>query len=349
MMTLHDKSSEVNGQRSARRRAFSLVEVLLAIFILGVGVISIAALFPAGIAQQRLSVDEIMGPTVANNAIALIRTKVRAIDFAWHFAPGHQSVQGDWPWARPAFYGIDTNVSPAESSINLFINADTDTELPYNTDIWTSGPPEVNFTLGERCYPMMPLENRDDPTQGFSAGVDGHSPQYIWTPMFRRFQGKMYVAIFVYRVSGTSSMMYKPTQALPYMKILQGDATHPGGPWAAGAGSSTNPINGSTGGGMAYNPDNPDQAWQEPRQWLLDQNLNVHRVAASYRENDSLSSPVRVELVRPVAPLTGAKAYYPSSANGAPVTTGVVQRLWFMPLRDGEFTLTPVYLTVKEL
>src|SRR4030095_6691224 len=57
-------------------RAFSLIEVLLAIFILGVGVISIAALFPAGIAQQRASVDDIIGPTVANNALSLLRTKL---------------------------------------------------------------------------------------------------------------------------------------------------------------------------------------------------------------------------------------------------------------------------------
>jgi prepilin-type N-terminal cleavage/methylation domain-containing protein len=31
------------------RRAFSLVELLLAVFILGIGIIGISALFPAGI------------------------------------------------------------------------------------------------------------------------------------------------------------------------------------------------------------------------------------------------------------------------------------------------------------
>ena len=60
---------------------FSLVEVLLAIFILGIGIISVVSLFPAGIAQQRQSVDDIIGPTVAQNAIATIRTRVRPEDF----------------------------------------------------------------------------------------------------------------------------------------------------------------------------------------------------------------------------------------------------------------------------
>src|SRR5688500_4855279 len=154
MTTLQEpKKSDVRGQRPVRRPGFSLVEVLLAIFILGVGVISIAALFPAGIAQQRLSVDDIMGPTVANNAISIIRAKVRPIDFAPVFGPGNIFVQGDTRWGRPAFYGLDDNVSPAESSINLFIAADTPTELPYNTDVWTSGPPDIQIPFGERCYP----------------------------------------------------------------------------------------------------------------------------------------------------------------------------------------------------
>ena len=43
---------KARGDAASRRRGFSLIEVLLAVFILGIGVISIAALFPAGIAQQ---------------------------------------------------------------------------------------------------------------------------------------------------------------------------------------------------------------------------------------------------------------------------------------------------------
>ena len=86
------------------KRAFSLIEVLLAIFILGVGVISIAALFPAGIAQQRASVDDIIAPTVANNAISLLRTKLRAEDFGtfeqFNEKAPRVTITGDFPWLR---------------------------------------------------------------------------------------------------------------------------------------------------------------------------------------------------------------------------------------------------------
>ena len=58
------------------RRGFSLIEVLLAIFILGIGIISIGAIFPAGIVQQRQSLDDALGPVVADNALASLRAKL---------------------------------------------------------------------------------------------------------------------------------------------------------------------------------------------------------------------------------------------------------------------------------
>ena len=92
-----------------RRHGFSLVEVLLAIFILGIGVIAVAALFPAGIAQQRRSVDDIMGPIVANNALAILRLKLQPEDFgtfeefavAGPISAPMPTIEGDWPWMRP--------------------------------------------------------------------------------------------------------------------------------------------------------------------------------------------------------------------------------------------------------
>ena len=53
------------------RRAFSLVELILAIFILGIGMISVAALFPAGIIQQQFAEDDVYGPIVANHALSV--------------------------------------------------------------------------------------------------------------------------------------------------------------------------------------------------------------------------------------------------------------------------------------
>ena len=44
-----------------QRRAFSLIEVLMSIFILGIGVIAIASLLPAGIKQQQNAKNDAYG------------------------------------------------------------------------------------------------------------------------------------------------------------------------------------------------------------------------------------------------------------------------------------------------
>ena len=103
-------------------RGFSLMEVMLAVFILGIGVISVAAIFPAGISQQRRSNDDIMGPIVAENAIATLRSKLDQEDFGYFemFVGSDQipfdtttgMIYGDWPWYRPGFvFSDDQNVS----------------------------------------------------------------------------------------------------------------------------------------------------------------------------------------------------------------------------------------------
>ena len=104
------------GGRRARagatpRSGFSLIEVLMSIFILGIGVISIAALFPAGIAQQQRSADDVMGPIAANNALAILRSRLAPADFGTFeqfgtIAP-RPTVPGDWTWLRPSLLFSD--------------------------------------------------------------------------------------------------------------------------------------------------------------------------------------------------------------------------------------------------
>jgi prepilin-type N-terminal cleavage/methylation domain-containing protein len=122
------------------RRGFSLIELLLAIFILGVGIISVAAVFPAGIIQQRRTQDDVLGPVIAEAAMATIRSKVSQSDFgtfeefgfigagaltngfnAWLDSPfpnswmdpaDSQTQTGDWPWLRPAMAAVPNGQSP---------------------------------------------------------------------------------------------------------------------------------------------------------------------------------------------------------------------------------------------
>ncbi|HIB50912.1 MAG TPA: prepilin-type N-terminal cleavage/methylation domain-containing protein, partial [Phycisphaerales bacterium] len=128
-----------------KQYGFSLIELLLAIFILGIGIISIATLFPAGIAQQQKTTDDVIGPIVARNAMTLLRSKLDQQDFAgaedfepdWspflcEFSLTQASINpwpticGDWMWRRPGIvdesYGEDQdiNAQTVRGAIDIF-------------------------------------------------------------------------------------------------------------------------------------------------------------------------------------------------------------------------------------
>ena len=65
-----------------QNRAFSLIEVLMSIFILGIGVIAIASLLPAGIKQQQNAKNDAYGPVVADSALATLRSRLSPLTLA---------------------------------------------------------------------------------------------------------------------------------------------------------------------------------------------------------------------------------------------------------------------------
>lgn len=61
-------------RRPCQSRAFSLVEVLIAMGIFAVGFVAVAAMFPAGAILQRETVSQIEAQMVARNAAAFVRS-----------------------------------------------------------------------------------------------------------------------------------------------------------------------------------------------------------------------------------------------------------------------------------
>jgi prepilin-type N-terminal cleavage/methylation domain-containing protein len=382
------------ARRNHAPRAFSLIEVLLAIFILGVGVISIAALFPAGIAQQRASVDDSIGPTIANNAISLLRTKLSPEDFGtfeqFGVASPRPTISGDWPWLRPAFMFVP-GAGPLDErgSINVFSagaygatefsggypgSAPVLNGIPFNTARYDNPltpafdptPPRIIFSQTERYYPAS--------TQ--NAIIDVGKPQYVWDCMFRRFQGKILVAIFVYRVTqqGGGAPLYmvapNPDDAtvppLPIWLDLANlpsppyDTADDAGPWDVFgpdqlSNTSDDLIVVGTADNALYDPDDHAQAWQESRQWILDHHNGVHRVVGrEWEEEEGAAGRMQIDFARQIPSMPALPVYY--VAPGGDSVDDVVRDIWYLPLgvdSDGDDaidqTLTPVYVTVKEL
>src|SRR4051794_28890181 len=79
------------------RRGFSLLEVLLATFILGIGLIMVASVFPVGANWTRQGTEESVGQTIALNAVAVVKS---------HYAPNsgdanHAGQLSSLPTAAP--------------------------------------------------------------------------------------------------------------------------------------------------------------------------------------------------------------------------------------------------------
>ncbi len=76
------KNALINGRlqstaegRHVQKRAFTLVEVLLAVFILSMGLIMLLAIFPVGADWTRQVTEETIGQTIAQNAMSVIRMR----------------------------------------------------------------------------------------------------------------------------------------------------------------------------------------------------------------------------------------------------------------------------------
>lgn len=416
------------------RRAFTLVELLLAVFILGIGVLGVAALLPSAIALQQRANDDVVGPIVADNAIAIIRSKLSPemfgtmeefnlqVDISSPVDPATgngtiavrpPNVPGDWGWKRPTMLvsGGSPNATSARfiGAIDIFggtaaqggvpggLAALSETPangamqgIPYSRRVFdptfrvvdpvvsAHTPPNPQFTpailitQGERCYPMSSEATYPQPR-----------PQYVWDCMFRRFEGRILVAIFVYRVStsgGDIAGIARDVGATadrnalpPYRVGLPTAGPGPNGVPPAIPMSVVLPPTGTWRfGGTDANPatvfDNarllgtdPDATgvprelaiaatWQAPGQWIVDEYNVVHKVASGRRT--TREGPVF--LTRAIPELEPSRALFGFGAgaqlNEVNMRTRGVTQFWFVPTRDQNgFILQPVFATVKEL
>ncbi|MBG84313.1 MAG: hypothetical protein CMJ40_07200 [Phycisphaerae bacterium] len=224
------------------RKAFSLIELLMSIMILAIGLISVAALFPAGIVQQQRAKDNIDGPSVARSAMELIRSRISQEDFGdWtefyspdevsdliadgdlEESPSYYLADGDWPWLRPALVDPDNYPDAAyRGAVDVFNWLGARNSDYTITDLETdSGYYEYCFSrnlnaqsdgyLDPLGIPFSRRDLRTDPPQVIftmsdrtwpPTGSEKQVPQYFWDFMLARRGGAVYAAVFVYRIAG---------------------------------------------------------------------------------------------------------------------------------------------------
>ena len=239
------------------------------------------------------------------------------------------------------------------------------------------------FGQGEDPLVTITQEDRYWPAGTGFAGNGQPKPQYAWECMFRRHQGRIQVAIFVYRIStanvvgghlATHDRLGATTRPVVPARLDLHAIDSSVQDAQAGRLTTLTPMGADASGNMPYlraevpgttedtsssSPTNPLAmnpyllGWQAPGQWFIDPYGRIHRVVQGRRSR--MKGPVR--LARPIPE-------QPASANNwnwlsqqvdptSPEAEGKaseVRSIWFMPPSDARgVKFTPVYATVREL
>jgi prepilin-type N-terminal cleavage/methylation domain-containing protein len=174
------------------KRAFSLIEVLIAIVVLALGLLGLAAVFPAVVTQQRATTDAIHGASLERSVRDLIRGNLllneASIDLnnngqlepnefrGWQLLLGNRAPG----WSMPIY------PEPLDPSNAIF---DGDFELP-GTSITAPGL-SIDVTNGDMyvVYPGAPTIRISAAQRGLQV-VNGR-PLYVWDFIARRIGSGM--------------------------------------------------------------------------------------------------------------------------------------------------------------
>ncbi len=203
------RRSAVPGSAS---RAFSLVEILIAILILGLGLLGLGAVFPAVIAQQRGAVEKTQGAAVAASAAATLRGGGELAN--WSVLSGDK------------FFSQDQNMIGGVSGGSYRPTSFWEAEWPV-TDTTQTGPnPSLaNLTFyrdtGTIQFGSSVFNDASFPTQNIPElarlsppAFSGQTPKYVWDFVARRSPAtkQIEVALFIrnidsrIRTSGDTSL-----------------------------------------------------------------------------------------------------------------------------------------------
>lgn len=148
----------IQGKSSARRaahtRAFSLLEIMIAIGVLGVGLIMVSAMFPIAITQHRQGLDQARATELLSKARSIMKARCSGVSL----------------WADPNL------THPITDSIIL------GRDSPWYML------PMMNLGLGQTQWDWMRSFAPDAPGQAYADAINGYKTEYF-TSFFQRPNG----------------------------------------------------------------------------------------------------------------------------------------------------------------
>jgi prepilin-type N-terminal cleavage/methylation domain-containing protein len=188
----------------ATHRAFSLIEVLIAILVLGLGLLGLGAVFPAVITEQRRSFDSISGESVARQVEDLLRADNELVDLAPLRGPEFGGIQGavedgaarpspinagasfDFLWVMDRFVRIDGGANtPWDGAVPGAAGMGDLFDGTWRADSGDNEDAQI-LPISARLHPL--------PTSG-------SDPKFVWDVIARRHpSGPTQFAVFVRRI-----------------------------------------------------------------------------------------------------------------------------------------------------
>jgi len=243
-------------------------------------------------------------------------------------------------------------------------------------------PERIDTSLESKTDPLVTIRQEERFWPGGTGFFEGQdAPQYVWDCMFRKFQGQVQVAIFVYRLNGFGKnkpyvLAQNPGPAddgdlgrdrwrppMPMrIDLREGEGIEPLDPFGLDDEEIGELVDNRDGDRNVIPGTDPDfsgsvatsflepnyETWQNAGQWLLDPYGRVHRILQG--RNTKREGPVR--LTRPIPQQAPSPVFNNGWQNAASWQRDVnqVRSLWYVPSEDRRgYSLTPVYVTVRTL